>query len=99
MDKSVAVFAPSSGSAGKLYDTNGSRKYLNCAERARLFAAIERIEPHKAAFLLTLAWTGARVTEILALSAQSFQLEERIVAVSTLKRRRHVMREVPLPTS
>jgi integrase len=44
-----------------------------------------------------LAWTGARVSEVLALTRISFQVESGIVAVHTLKQRRHVVREVPIP--
>jgi site-specific recombinase XerD len=48
-------------------------------------------------FVLTLIWTGARVSEVLELSASSFQLEAGVVAVRTLKRRRHSVREIPIP--
>jgi integrase/recombinase XerD len=37
------------------------------------------------------------VSEVLALSPSSFQIERGIVAIQTLKRRRHVVREVPIP--
>ena len=47
--------------------------------------------------LLTLAWTGARVSEVLALTPQAFQFDTHIVAISTLKRRRMMIREVPVP--
>jgi integrase len=80
-----------------LYASDGSRKYLNPAERRRALAAITSLPPDKALFALTLAWTGARVSEVLALTPISFQLENGVVAVTTLKRRRHVVREIPLP--
>jgi integrase/recombinase XerD len=80
-----------------LYATDGARKYLNRDERQRVLAAIEFLEPDQALFALTLAWTGARVSEVLALTPASFQIEHGIVAVHTLKRRRHSVREVPIP--
>jgi integrase len=80
-----------------LYAPNGARKYLNRDERQRVLAAIEFLEPDQALFALTLAWTGARVSEVLALSPSSFQVERGVVALPTLKRRKHHIREVPVP--
>jgi integrase/recombinase XerD len=84
-------------SAPSLYAAGGARKYLNAAERQRAFAAMQELPPDKALFALTLAWTGGRVSEVLALTAASFQVEMGIVAIVTLKRRRFVVREVPIP--
>jgi site-specific recombinase XerD len=39
------------------------------------------------------------VSEVLALTASSFQVDRGIVAIQTLKRRRHHVREVPMPPS
>jgi integrase/recombinase XerD len=80
-----------------LYGRDGARKYLNREERDRALKAMAALEAHAALFALTLAWTGARVSEVLALTPSSFQIEAGIVALATLKRRRHVMREVPIP--
>jgi integrase len=80
-----------------LYAGDGGRKYLNRAERQRALDAMHALDPDKALFALTLAWTGARVSEVLALTPSSFQIESNIVAFTTLKRRRHTVREVPLP--
>jgi integrase/recombinase XerD len=80
-----------------LYAPSGARKYLNHAERQRALAAMEYLEPGQALFALTLAWTGARVSEVLALTPASFQIERAIVAIHTLKRRKHSVREVPVP--
>jgi site-specific recombinase XerD len=84
------------GSTG-LYAGDGARKYLNQAERQRALAAMAQLEPDKALFALTLAWTGARVSEVLALTPASFQVEGGVVAVRTLKRRKFMIREVPIP--
>ena len=80
-----------------LYGTDGRRKYLNRAERQRAMAAMEELDADRALFALTLAWTGARISEVLALTPASFQRDHGVVSIVTLKRRRFVMREVPVP--
>src|ERR1700733_12152164 len=85
------------GQAISLYAANGARKYLNAAERRRALAAMRKLPPDKALFAMTLAWTGARISEVLALSPASFQVERGVVAIVTLKRRHFFVREVPIP--
>jgi integrase/recombinase XerD len=80
-----------------LYAQAGGRKYLNRAERARALAEMAKLPRSQALFALTLAWTGARVSEVLALRASSFQIESGVVAIETLKRRKYCVREVPIP--
>jgi integrase/recombinase XerD len=86
-----------SGDAAELYAQDGSRKYLNANERRRVLAALDALPVDQALFVRTLLWSGARVSEVLALTSASFQIERGVVAIRTLKRRRHAMREVPLP--
>ena len=100
MDKSVAGNSASRArwtTEGGLYAADGSRKYLNLDERRSALAAAATLDPSRALFIQTLAWTGARISEVLALTPASFQLERGVVAIVTLKRRRHVVREIPLP--
>lgn len=59
--------------------------------------AIGGLPSDRALFVLTLAWTGARVSEVLALCPLSFMIETGVVTFRTLKRRRFSMREVPIP--
>jgi integrase len=104
MDNTVAEKTARRPSAGhtdaiSLYAADGHRKYLNLSERQRAIAAMEGLDPDKALFALTLAWTGARVSEVLALTPASFQLDRGVVAIVTLKRRRFTVREVPVPGS
>lgn len=80
-----------------LYTRAGRRKYLNGDERRRLLAALDGMPRHQALFVRTLCWTGARISEVLALRPDAFQLDRGIVTLRTLKRRRHSMREVPIP--
>ena len=86
------------GSDGSsLYGRDGARKYLNQDERGRVIVAAEALRRDQALFALMLVWTGARVSEVLALTPASFQIERGIVALRTLKRRKHAVREVPIP--
>jgi integrase len=79
-----------------LYTPGGDRKYLNQPERLRVLEVMEKLERERALFSLLLAWTGGRVSEILSIRALSFDLHRNIVAIPTLKRRRPVVREVPI---
>lgn len=88
---------PDYAEAFSLYTRTGARKYLNGAERKRVLSATAALPPHQRLFARTLAWTGARVSEVLALTPSSFQIEPGLVAIRTLKRRRHHVREVPIP--
>ena len=80
-----------------LYSPTGARKYLNRDERQRALAEMAKLPPDRALFCLTLAWTGARVSEVLALTPSSFQLGQGVISLRTLKRRKHHVREVPIP--
>lgn len=80
-----------------LYGVGGERKYVNAAERCRILAASSQLGDEQALFVTTLVWTGARISEVLALTVQSVQTEAGTVALRTLKQRRHIVREVPLP--
>lgn len=82
-----------------LYTPAGARKYLNMDERRRFLAALDDLTKDAALFARLMVWTGARVSELLALRPSSFQLAEGIVTLRTLKRRRLSMREIPLPPS
>jgi site-specific recombinase XerD len=57
---------------------------------------MERLKRDRALFSLLLAWTGGRVSEVLAVRACSFQIDRNIVALRTLKRRKPHVREVPI---
>ena len=80
-----------------LVDERG-RKYLTAAERERFLAAV-RSHPKPAVQTLaqTLAMTGCRVSEALAIRACDVDLEANEVRIATLKRRRSHWRAIPLP--
>jgi len=75
----------------------GGRKYLNHDERKRVLDACAMLETRLGLFILTLAWTGARISEILALTPRAIQVERSLLSIVTLKRRRWSVREVPIP--
>jgi integrase/recombinase XerD len=84
--------------SGSLFGRSGSRKYLNAAERRRFLESTQQLPPIQRSFCLTLAWSGGRISEILALTAGAIDLEAGVATLCTLKRRRlGVMRQVPLP--
>ena len=80
-----------------LIDHRG-RKYLTANERSRFLAAV-RAHPKPAVQTLarTLAMTGCRVSEALAIRACDVDLDENEIQIATLKRRREHWRAVPVP--
>ena len=74
------------------------RKYLTADERLRFVAAAAHVKkPADQTFVLTIAHTGARVSEVLALRALDVNLDASAVRIRTLKRRVEHWREVPIP--
>ena len=85
--------------AGVFELVNGKgRKYLTGDERDR-FVAAARADPRPAVqtFAATLAHTGARISEVLAIRAGDVDVESSEVRIATLKRRREHWRSVPVP--
>src|SRR5580658_5096283 len=81
-----------------LFGQSGSRKYLNAAERRRFIEAARDAPPNIRLFCLTLGWSGARISEVLALTPASIDIESGVASIETLKRRRRgIVRQVPLP--
>ena len=83
---------------GSLFGPYGNRKYLNAAERQRFFVSAEELLPADRLFCLVLAFSGARISEVLALTPTAIDIESGVAGIQTLKRRkRGVVRQVPLP--
>lgn len=81
----------------QLIDAKG-RKYLTHEERDRFLAAAAReAKPDRQTFALTLAHSGARLSEVLALRPADIDLDASSIRIRTLKRRAEHWREVPLP--
>ena len=83
-----------------LFGPFGSRKYLNAAERRRFLESAQRLPTSERLFCEVLAWSGARISEVLALAPPAIDLDSGAISIETLKRRkRGVIRQVPLPPS
>ncbi len=83
-----------------LYSQSGQRKYLTPDERARFIDAAWRCQRAELRTLcLTLAWTGCRISEALALTVRGIETDAGFIAITTLKRRCRtpVVREIPVP--
>ena len=80
-----------------LVDQHG-RKYLTADERQRFLAAVRaHPKPTVQTLARTLALTGCRVSELLAIRACDVDLEATELRIATLKRRREHWRAVPVP--
>lgn len=81
-----------------LFDQQGRRKYLTPAERRAFIGASKKASPTTGTFCLTLVYTGARISEVLALTPQRFDVSAGVVILESLKkRRRGIFRALPVP--
>jgi integrase len=88
--------------SGSLYTHGGARKYLTGAERTRFIGAAERCgRADVRALCLTLAYTGCRISEALALTPSAITADEGAIILRSLKRRNGAVayREVPVPAT
>jgi integrase/recombinase XerD len=83
---------------GDLFHTDGSRKYLTQDERTALLMAAAQFPHDVRSFCHVLTYTGCRLAEALALSADRVDLRASRLTFETLKKRkRGVYRTVPVP--
>jgi integrase len=83
-----------------LYTPAGRRKYLTPDERARFIAAARACQRSELkTFCLTLAYTGCRISEGLAILPHAVEAGAGFIAVKSLKKRNGaiVIREIPVP--
>jgi integrase/recombinase XerD len=81
-----------------LYDANGQRKYLTPNERVAFLRAADEAEREIRTFCHTLAFTGCRISEALALTADRVDLTDGVIVFESLKKRhRGIYRPVPVP--
>ncbi len=81
-----------------LFDQTGTRKYLTADERRAFIRAARRSAPPIETFCLTLAYTGARISEMLALTPKRIDQSAHTIVIESLKKRRAgVFRAVPVP--
>lgn len=81
-----------------LFDRQGKRKYLTPAERATVMRGALKQGGPTGTFCLTLALTGARISEVLQLTPERIDTGTTAVVLETLKRRqRGIFRALPVP--
>ena len=81
-----------------LLTKRGLRKYLTPDERAAFIAAAKALRSRPArSFCLTLALTGARISEPLEITARHIDWTSRTLTLRSLKRRKLVFRTIPVP--
>lgn len=81
-----------------LFDADGRRKYLVESELKQFLAATERLAPRERAYCQTLAYTGARLAEVLALRKQDIDRKQGSIIIKSLKKRGKTHhRSVPIP--
>ena len=82
----------------RLHDCRGHRKYLTPGERKEFLQATASAPEDVRTFCATLAYTGCRISEALALTADRVDFPEGVLVFETLKkRRRGIYRAVPVP--
>ncbi len=84
----------------QLFDQDGQRKYLTAQEREAFLAAAEHASREVRTLCLLLTFTGCRLSEALALTADRVDLDAHTITFETLKKRRKgIYRSVPVPAS
>ena len=67
-----------------LFGQSGNRKYLNAAERRRFIEVAHGAAAKSALFCQTLGWSGARISEVLALTPASIDIESGVASITRL---------------
>jgi integrase len=81
-----------------IYDQRGQRKYLTLTEWQSFLRAAAAAPDEVRTFCETLAYTGCRISEALALTAARVDTGDGMVVIESLKkRRRGIYRTVPVP--
>jgi site-specific recombinase XerD len=81
-----------------LYDGRGGRKYLTLDERRAFASAALGFPTPTQLFCLTLLYTGAQISEVLALTPTRIDQANNAIVLETLKRRKvGVFRAIPVP--
>lgn len=82
-----------------LFDNSGNRKYLVARERLAFVSTAFAEGGAVGSFCITLAITGARISEVLALTDDRLDVGNAAIVFETLKQRKKgVFRAVPVPT-
>lgn len=99
ISKSTPEYYPGeAGAVSLLYDREGGRKYLTVAERGAFLSAADRRPDEVRTFCRVLTYSGARISEILALTPRQIDFSAGVIIIECLKkRRRGVFRALPIP--
>jgi integrase len=82
----------------QIFDVHGQRLYLTAHERSGFLKAALKAEKNVQAFCMVLAYTGARISEVLALTPKRIDINAKVIIIETLKKRRSgIYRTVPVP--
>ncbi len=82
----------------RILDSNGQRLYLTESERSDFLETASRSDREVRTFCMTLAYTGCRISEVLALTGKSIDFGQRAIVVETLKKRtKGIYRSIPVP--
>ncbi len=82
----------------ELYDAGGRRKYVSRPERERLIQHVEKLDRTQRTLVMTLIYSGCRLSEALNLRTKHVEIDERRLIFQSLKKRRKgVYRAVPVP--
>lgn len=88
--------APQAGM--QLFDPLGARKYLTVSERTAFLKVAERAPRDVRTLAMTLTWSGCRLSEALALTADRVDLAGGVLVFESLKKRQDgIYRAVPVP--
>lgn len=80
-----------------LFGQCGSRKYLTPSEREVFATEARKKDPKTKSLCLILLWTGIRISEALNLKASNVDLNQKLITIESLKKRkRGVYRQVPI---
>ncbi len=80
------------------YDREGRRKYLTHAEGRRFLKCARKLSLAQTLFCMTLYYTGMRISEALALTAQDIDHSTGVVRIRSLKKRElREFRRIPVP--
>ena len=90
------VALPSAGM--QLHTAEGARKYLTAGERDAFLRAAEHADRQQRTLCMTLAYSGCRLSEALALTLERVDLASSTLVFESLKKRRTgLYRAVPVP--
>src|SRR5271170_7788226 len=98
--KSIAPFGREQDETetSPLFDREGNRKYLTNRERGAFLHASRELPEAIQTFCSVLAYSGARVSEVLALTPARIDAAAGVVIIESLKkRRRGHFRAIPIP--